>query len=400
MRNFVFTSTSVTEGHPDKLCDQISDAIVDAFLCEDRASRIVAECAIATGAVFLITHQASDAIVDLSNIVRDILARSGYSKGRDFSAEKCAVMSNISTLQEVVPSIAGALEGDALDALKADTNATVFGYACAQTDQFLPLPIALAHGLTRELDQCRRSRLLPDLHPDGQAQVTVEFQARRPAAVRGISISTALLEDSKIDPGQLESDLMNHVVDPAVAAFGLEPVDRSLICVNPPGAVFIGGPMRHAGLTGRKNGVDCYGGFSRNSSSALSGKDPWRIDRTGAYAARHAARTVVAAGLAYECEVQISYGIGRAQPISVELDTYGSGVRPDSDIADAVRSLFDFRPAAVIRNFALLDQPRNADGEFYHRLAVYGHFGRSDVNAPWEQSNMVEMIREDLKTDR
>ena len=393
--NFLFTSESVTEGHPDKLCDQISDAIVDSFLQRDPYSRVIAECAVSTGILFLATRFASVAKPEIPEVARQVVEQVGYTQAV-FSARDCTIMN---TLQELplsayAPQDEMDMDDTQIEHLTPRNSATVFGYACDQTASLMPLPISLAHRLSRRLSSVRHQRLMPYLAPDGQSQIGIEYRDRRPARVHSIMLMVSQLDETAPAMDRLHRDLVEQVIEPV---FEFEPVkpDRSTqMWINPCGPVILGGPALHAGLTGRKNAVDTYGDYSRNSGSALSGKDPSRIDRVGAYAARHAAKNVVAAGLATECEVQLSYTIGLARPVSLQIETFGTGRVDDEEIRKRIEANFDFRLGAIIRRFRLRHLPAAVKGGFYRKLAVYGHVGRQDIGLPWEQTNLADALRQ------
>ncbi len=383
MQNFVLTSTSVTDGHPDKLCDRISDAIVDAFLARDAAARVNAECAIASGIVFLATHSAASSHVDFPGVVRSVLNETGYREA-EFNAETVTVLSS------VAPARADASSRSSAGGASAIVNATLFGYACRHTPEMLPMPIALAHDMVRRLCDLRSGEF-DVLHPDGQAQVAVRFIDRKPVAVEAVTLSTAFRQHARL-PSGLSEELRKRVVEPTLARAGISLCTEANVAVNPDGGSAVGGPLRHAGLTGRKNDIDTYGGFSRHSGAALSGKDPSRIDRIGAYAARLAARMVVAAELATECEVQISYCQGRTRPVSVEIDTFGSGRVPDDRIGSALRAAMDFDAAALMSVLRLAERPREGGGRFFTNLAAFGHMGRMDLDLPWEVAGPIDSL--------
>lgn len=381
MRNFVLTSTSVTDGHPDKLCDRISDAIVDGYLSLDPGAKINAECAIASGIVFLATRVSSRAHVDFPAIVRSVVRETGYHDP-EFNAESVNVLSSMAPRQE---------DEKARDLSRhaQSVNATVFGYACRHTEEMLPLSIALAHRLARRLSDRRVAGELSMLHPDGQAQVAVRHHERKPISIEGITISCALRAGGHA-PSGLETLLRGEVIEPVLNAASIGLSRDALVAVNPEGGSLPGGPTRHAGLTGRKNDIDTYGGFSRHGGAALSGKDPSRIDRTGAYVARHAAKNIVAAGLAEECEVQISYAMGRSKPVSVEVDTFGSAAVLDERIEEALRSAMNFDVATVSKHFGLELLPKARGGRFFADLGAFGHVGRTDLDLPWERTDRVK----------
>ncbi len=380
---FVFTSESVTEGHPDKLCDQISDAVVDAFLAAEPASRVIAECAVAKGILFVAVRFTSTAAVDVPSVAREVIRRVGYTHG-GFDARSCSILTSINEAPEPYEPIdERALDEAGLDAVTAKHQCTLFGYACRQSPALMPLPVWLAHKLARRLAEAGRGEL-DHLAPDGQAQVAVVFEDGRPRRLDAVTLVASTLPDREPSLGGLRDDLMQAVIGPALED---EPVglDRDTrVNINPEGLVPIGGPELHAGLTGRKTAIDTYGEFSRNSSAALSGKDPSRIDRVGAYAARHAAKAVVAAGLAEQCEVQLSYSLGLSQPVSLRVDTDGTGTRPDEELGRALRRSLDFRPAGIVARFGLRHLPDARGGRLYERLAAYGQMGRTDLEPPWE----------------
>jgi S-adenosylmethionine synthetase len=397
-RDFVFFSESVTQGHPDKLCDQISDALVDHFLQQDPGSAIVAECAVSTGIVFIAARFASDAVVDFSHVARRVIAEVGYEQP-DFNPRTCTVVTSLKELPREArfPLDDRPMSAEDLDAIPVRNAVNAFGFASNQTPSLMPLPIELAHQLARRLASVAREKVLPHLGMDGSVQVGVEFRDRRPCRVHSITIvagqnSTAPSVAS--DAGRFNSDLHEAVIIPVLEQSGLRTDANTLICINPEGAFLVGGPSLHSGLTGRKNAIDTYGEYSRHSGSALSGKDPSRIDRVGAYAARYAAKNVVAAGLASECEVQLSYMIGLAHPVSLQVETFGTGAIDDDRIAALVSRFFDFRLAAILRDFDLRLLPSRARYGFYQRLAAYGQMGRSDFDVPWERTDKAGLLRE------
>jgi S-adenosylmethionine synthetase len=388
MRNFVLTSTSVTDGHPDKLCDRISDAIVDAYLARDAEARVNAECAMASGIVFLATGVVSSAHVDLPAIVRRIVRETGYEDA-EFNPQSVNVLT--STTQRRDGEVAAASPPQ-----QESVNATVFGYACRHTDEMLPLSIALAHRLARGMRDLRGAGSLAMLHPDGQVQVAVRYRDRKPVAIEGITVSCATVSRA-LARRELAALMRSELIEPVLkdARVALSP--DALVAINPAGSMLIGGPTRHAGLTGRKNDIDTYGGYSRHGGAALSGKDPSRIDRTGAYAARHAAKTIVAAGLAEECEVQLSYAMSRSEPVSVEVDTFGTAVAPDERIGDALRSTIDFSVPAVRKRFALERLPAARGGVFFADLGAFGHVGRADLDLPWERTDQMSDLLQAMR---
>ena len=395
MQNFIFTSTSVTEGHPDKLCDRISDTLVDQALARDARARILAECAIAPGAVFLSTYATGEPPPDIAATVRQVLAGAGYGN-EDFSPGRAAVMTSFGKLSNAATGDTNMSDTEDFGRIPASNNVTLFGYACRQTPNLMPLPIVLAHALVARLDAGRRDGSLAFAHPDGQAQVAVEFRARRPVRIAGVTVIAAPVSKQEISPEELRTRILENAVVPTLQAEAGLPFNVSGISVNPQGDFLMGGPSRHAGLTGRKTGADAYGEFSRHAGTALSGKDPWRVERTGSYAARHAAKTLVAAGLAEECEVQLSYSIGQADPTSIEIDTFGSGNHEDRVLSSALRRVFDFRPAALVQSYGLSRLPAERPEGFFAPLASYGQMGREDLGAPWETLERVEALRDAL----
>jgi S-adenosylmethionine synthetase len=373
----IFTSESVTPGHPDKLCDQISDATVDAFLQQDPDAHIVAECAIATGVLFIAARFAAEAHVDIPTLARSVIADVGY--GEDgFDARNCSILTSFTPME--VPRRSAKPDDNA----PAQEQVNAFGFACRETPALMPLPIWLAHRLARELDAAR-GRGADWLAPDGKTQVAVQYRDGRPARIHGVTI-TAATADRPIKAGTIAEGLRHLVLAPAFRDEPLKPDAKTELHLNPGGPYLIGGPSRHSGLTGRKNGIDTYGEYARQSGAALSGKDPSRIDRIGAYAARHAAKNVVAANLAERCEVHLAYSIGTARPISVSANTFGTGRIPDDDIAARLQRMLDFRPVAIMRRFDLRARASHANGVgFFRPLAVYGQVGRTDLDLPWER---------------
>jgi len=380
-RHTIFSSESVTQGHPDKICDQIADAIVDAFLFQDQRAEVAAECAVATGVLFLAVNSVATVGVDVTRIARDVIADIGFSADTGFDPDTCSVVTSIAHRTPDGPAVV------------RTQQASLFGYACSDTPARMPLPIVLAHGLARRLDEVRRKGAVPYLAPDGKTLVAVEFEDDRPTRIHTVIVSVqhAATLDS---PKRLEADLRESVL-PSVfepAALALDP--RTKVLINPGGAFVVGGPRRDAGLTGRKIVVDTYGGFARQGGGALSGKDPAHVDRFGAYAARYMARNVVAADLARRCEVQLSYGVGEERPLAVSVQTFGTGRLPDEHIERALAALVDLRPASIVEAFSLRALPQRHGGEFYRVLASYGHFGRADLDAPWEHEDLVGRLRE------
>jgi S-adenosylmethionine synthetase len=370
----------VTRGHPDKICDQIADAIVDAFLLQDPSAEVAAECAIATGLVFLAVNSVAHASVDVTRIARDVIADIGYTAESGFDPDTCSVVTSVSH-RAPEPS-----------AVQRSQQASLFGYACLDTPERMPLPIMLAHGLARRLDEVRGKGVLPYLAPDGKTLVAVEYEDGQPTRIHTVIVSvqhTAALDRFT----RLEADIREAVLTPVFTGAPLAPDRRTKILINPGGAFLVGGPRRDAGLTGRKNVVDTYGGFARQGGGALSGKDPSHVDRVGAYAARHVARNVVAAGLARRCELQLSYGIGEEHPLAVSVETFGTGDVPDERVERGLEDAVELRTARVVDAFGLRTLPEQRGGEFYRALAAYGQVGRPDLDAPWEREDLASALR-------
>ncbi|MDI6729093.1 MAG: methionine adenosyltransferase [Thermodesulfovibrionales bacterium] len=398
-KDFMFTSESVTEGHPDKLCDQISDAIVDHFLQQDPYSRIRAECAVFTNIVFIAARFESGAAVDFPNIARQVISQIGYT-GNTFNAKTCSILTGLKESRREREYFIDerTLSEEEIDRIPAYDQATVFGFACNQTASYMPMPVWLAHKLARRLTSVRFQHVLPYLEPDGKTQVGVEYKNGRPYRIHSITIIASQSMPAASggpDLKRLRDDMVEHVIGPVLYDEDIKADNRTGIFINPEGLVITGGPSVHSGLTGRKNAVDTYGEYSRHSGSALSGKDPLRIDRIGAYAARYAAKNVVAAGLADECEVQLSYSIGLSMPVSIQVETFGTGRIPDEEIAARLEKYFDFRLAGIIKQFNLRYLPSIIKGGFYRKLAVYGHVGRMDIGLPWELTDKAEILRQE-----
>ncbi|MDE2573644.1 MAG: methionine adenosyltransferase [bacterium] len=386
----LFTSESVTEGHPDKVCDQISDAILDAILAEDPMGRVAAETFAVTGQIHVGGEITTKTYVDIPRLVRNVVREIGYDHSTiGFDADTCGV--NIS-LDEQSPDIAlgvdQALEikegsdRDRFSEVGAGDQGMMFGYACRETEELMPLPITLAHTLTRELSRLRKDGTLTYLRPDGKSQVTVEYDGEKPLRVDAVVISTQHSPDVTLE--QIRKDVTEHVIKKVIPAHLID--QRTRIFVNPTGRFVIGGPMGDAGLTGRKIIADTYGGMARHGGGAFSGKDPTKVDRSAAYAARWVAKNVVAAGLASRCELQVAYAIGVAHPVSILVETFGTGNVAEEKIAEAVQKVFDLRPAAIIHD---LDLRR----PLYKQVAAYGHFGRPDLDLPWERTDRVDALR-------
>jgi S-adenosylmethionine synthetase len=396
MSRYVFTSESVTEGHPDKICDQVSDAVLDALLTQDSTSRVACETVVNTGLCMITGEVTSKAQVDFIHLVRDVIRDIGYSGARagGFDATSCAVLV---ALDQQSPDIAQGVNeaddhaGDPLDKVGAGDQGIMFGYACNETPELMPLPISLAHRLARRLAEVRHNGTLDYLLPDGKTQVSVVYENDKPVEIDTILISTQHtaevmgLTDEQEVRNRISEDLWTHVVLPATADLPLKP-DRAncRYLVNPTGKFVVGGPQGDAGLTGRKIIVDTYGGYARHGGGAFSGKDPTKVDRSAAYAARYVAKALVAAGLANRVEVQLSYAIGVAKPVSILVESFGSGKVSNAELTDLVQEHFDLRPGAIIEQFKLREMPSLNGGRFYRDTAAYGHFGRPDLNLPWE----------------
>ncbi|NLI81286.1 MAG: methionine adenosyltransferase [Deltaproteobacteria bacterium] len=393
--DFIFTSESVTRGHPDKLCDQVSDAIVDHFLEQDPYSRVIAECAVSTSILFIAARFASDAVVDFPNVARRVISSIGYTQG-DFNAKTCSILTSLKEMpvDEHCCFDEMKLDEEGIEHIPAKDQVNVFGFACNQTPIFMPLPIWLAHKLARQVGTVRKQKILPYLAPEAKTNVGIEYRSRRPYRIHSITITASQHQEGKPDVKRLREDLMGTVVQEAFNDEPIKPDKNTEIFINPEGPFLHGGPSVHSGLTGRKNAIDTYGEYSRHSGAALSGKDPLRIDRIGVYAARYAAKNIVAAELADQCEVQLSYSIARSGPASVQVETFGTGKLPDEDLAVLLEIHFDFRLAAVMKNFQLRHLPSKFKGGFYQKLATYGQVGRVDMDLPWEKTDRVELLKD------
>lgn len=397
-KDFMFTSESVTEGHPDKLCDQISDAILDRFLQQDPSSALIAECAVSTGIVFIAARFASQASVDVPHVARQVIMQIGYDQPA-FNAKVCSIVTSFTELptEERRTFDERELSDEEIERIAVKNQVTVFGFACDQTPALMPLPIWLAHRLARRLTAVRLQRILPYLTADGWTQVGVEYRNHRPARIHSLTVIASQNYSAPSggpDMKRLEADLREAVIDYVFQEEAVRPDVQTRIFINPAGPLLIGGPSVHSGLTGRKNAIDTYGEYSRHSGAALSGKDPTRIDRVGAYAARYAAKNVVAAGLATECEVQLSYSIGLSRPVSIQVETFGTGTIPDDAIAALLSRYCDFRLAGILKQFNLRFLPSTVKGGFYRKLAAYGHVGRMDIGLPWEVTDKAPLLRE------
>ncbi|MFI5689918.1 methionine adenosyltransferase [Streptomyces sp. NPDC051636] len=395
MSRRLFTSESVTEGHPDKIADQISDTILDALLAQDPAARVAVETLITTGQVHIAGEVTTSAYVDIPALVRETILGIGYdSSAKGFDGASCGVSVSIGAQSPDIAQgvddayetrVEGAGEGDALDRQGAGDQGLMFGYACDDTPELMPLPIALAHRLARRLAEVRKEGPLPYLRPDGKTQVTIEYEGDRPVRLDTVVVSSQHAPDISLE-ALLVPDLRDHVIEPALAGLDLDTSGHRLL-VNPTGRFEIGGPMGDAGLTGRKIIVDTYGGMARHGGGAFSGKDPSKVDRSGAYAMRWVAKNVVAAGLARRCEAQVAYAIGKAAPVGLFIETFGTETVPVARIQQAVSDVFDLRPAAIVRDLDLL-RPR------YAQTAAYGHFGRTGADFTWEATDRADKLRQ------
>jgi S-adenosylmethionine synthetase len=404
-KTYLFTSESVTEGHPDKICDQISDSILDAVLSQDPKGRVAAECSVATGLVLLFGEITTTANISFQDLIRKVVRDIGYTKehGGGFDAESCAVLVALNKQSaDIAAGVDQALEvreGDGKDTGAGDQG-MMFGFACNETPELMPMPILVAHRIARRLSEVRKNGVLGYLRPDGKSQVTIEYgEDGKPARVDTIVISTQHEpsidgeEDNDKVQARIASDLKAYVVMPVFHDLSIKPDDKTRYFINPSGRFVVGGPHGDAGLTGRKIIVDTYGGYARHGGGAFSGKDPTKVDRSAAYAVRHIAKNIIGAGLAERCEVQVAYAIGVAHPVSVMVTTFGTGKFPDHEITEVVKRLFDLRPAAIIKTFALNELPKARGGRFYQDVAAYGHFGRTDLELPWEKLDRVDDLK-------
>lgn len=392
MSRYVFTSESVTEGHPDKICDQISDAVLDAMLSQDPMSRVACETVTTTGMVMCMGEITTNASVDIPQIVRDTVVEIGYDRAKyGFDGHTCAVFT---TIDKQSPDIAMGVD-NALEGREENENDTgagdqgiMFGYACDETPELMPMPISLAHKLAMKLTEVRKNGTLPYLRPDGKTQITVEYEDGKPVRVDTVVVSSQ--HDDAVSLDQIREDLINYVVKAVIPSNLLD--DETRYFINPTGRFVVGGPQGDSGLTGRKIIVDTYGGYARHGGGAFSGKDPTKVDRSATYAARYVAKNIVAAGLAKKCEVELAYAIGVANPVSISItiDTFGTGSYTDDQIAKAVEKVFDLRPAAIIRDLELR-KPQ------YKALAAYGHMGREDLGVAWEKTDRTEQLIDALK---
>jgi len=411
-KNFLFTSESVTEGHPDKVCDQISDAILDEFLTKSSKSRVAAETTVTTGLALVCGEITSDCYVDIPSVVRNTIKNIGYigEDGGGFDSRTCAVLTSI---DEQSTDIAGGVNKafetrddnantstTETENIGAGDQGIMFGYACNETPELMPLPISLAHKLAFRLSEIRKQGLVNYLRPDGKSQVTVEYVNGKPSRIHTVLLSTQHDPsingeyDNVIVQATIKKDLIELVCNYVFANEALKPDEKTIYLINPSGRFVIGGPQGDAGLTGRKIIVDTYGGYSRHGGGAFSGKDPTKVDRSAAYAARYVAKNIVAAGLAEKCELELAYAIGVAEPISIMVETFGTGSITDDAITALVESNFDLRPAAIINQFDLRNLPAKNGGKFYQKLAAYGHMGRTDFDVPWENTDKAKTLKD------
>jgi S-adenosylmethionine synthetase len=407
-RRYFFTSESVTEGHPDKICDQISDTILDALLAQDPKSRVAAEVVVNTGLVLVTGEITSKAEVNYVDLVRRKITEIGYTDAvNGFSSNSCAVLVALDAQSpDIAQGVNQAQEqrelssDEQLDAIGAGDQGLMFGFACNETPELMPLPISLAHRISRKLAAVRKTGQLPYLRPDGKTQVTVAYEDGKPVGIDTILVSTQhtaaigdITETSEVQ-AKIKADLWDLVVLPVFNDIEIKPDSATRFLVNPTGKFVVGGPQGDSGLTGRKIIVDTYGGYSRHGGGAFSGKDPTKVDRSAAYAARHVAKNIVAAGLAEKCEVQLSYAIGVARPVSILVETFGTGKIDDDLLLDLVKENFELRPAGIIQTFGLTHLPSERGGRFYQDVASYGHFGRPDLDLPWEQTDKAALLKE------
>lgn len=410
-KKYLFTSESVTEGHPDKVCDQISDAILDSILLKDSHARVAAETTVTTGMALVCGEITADCYVDIPHVVRETIKNIGYegAEAGGFDCNTCAVLTSIDEQStDIAGGVNKALEtrdhnsstsANETEDIGAGDQGIMFGFACNETPELMPLPISLAHKLSYRLAQVRKQKLVNYLRPDGKSQVTVEYENDKPVRIDTILISTQHdpeingTEDNKKIQDIIRKDMIELVINPVFENETLKPDENTKILVNPSGRFVIGGPQGDAGLTGRKIIVDTYGGYSRHGGGAFSGKDPTKVDRSAAYAARYVAKNIVAAGIADKCEVELAFAIGVAKPVSVMVETFGTGKISDDEIMTLIDKNFDLRPVAIINHFDLRNLPKKNNGKFYQLLAAYGHMGRTDIDVPWERTDKAEELK-------
>ena len=402
-RRYLFTSESVTEGHPDKICDQISDTILDALLSQDPLSRVAAEVVVNTGLVLVTGEITSKAQVNYVDLVRKKIAEIGYTHAENgFSANSCSVLVAIDEGVTAAQEQRDRLSDDELDKIGAGDQGLMFGYACDETPELMPMPISLAHRMSRRLAVVRKQEGLSYLRPDGKTQVSVIYEDGKPVGIDTILVSTqhtetidSLSENTAVQK-KIKDDLWETVVKSVFADLELKPDDNTRFLVNPTGKFVVGGPQGDSGLTGRKIIVDTYGGYSRHGGGAFSGKDPTKVDRSASYACRYVANNIVAAGLAEKCEVQVSYAIGVARPVSILVETFGTAKVDEGKLLEMAQQHFELRPAGIIQTLNLRNLPQERGGRFYQDVAAYGHFGRTDLDLPWEKTDKAAMLKDYL----
>jgi S-adenosylmethionine synthetase len=410
-RRYLFTSESVTEGHPDKICDQISDTILDALLTQDDRSRVAAEVVVNTGLVLITGEITSKASVNYVDLTRKKIAEIGYTDANNgFSADSCSILIALDEQSaDIAQGVTAAhesreeLSDDELDKIGAGDQGLMFGFACNETPELMPMPISLAHRISRRLSAVRKSGQLPYLRPDGKTQVTVRYEDGKPIGIDTILVSTqhtptigGIVQEAAVRE-KIKSDLWDAVILPAFEDIEIKPDAQTRFLVNPTGKFVIGGPQGDSGLTGRKIIIDTYGGYSRHGGGAFSGKDPTKVDRSAAYACRYVAKNIVAAGLAEKCEVQLSYAIGVARPVSIMVETFGTGKVEEERLLELVKRHFELRPAGIIQAFNLCRLPGERGGRFYQDTAVYGHFGRPHLSLPWEETDKAELLKDAVR---